>query len=296
MKIKKITNLVMALMMTSLLVFTLLGAGCAAMKNGKPSLLGTVKDVIVGNDYEAAGKTVGEAAYMGFLILEGNPKYDKYTEKCKELYKALDNAESETVKLGTVNSIAMEVMQVALTAKYGYVKAQLITTGVRIGGAVADRIIANKVDTVAADKFIKGFKEGIDLAIAKTPADALTELEKPKAFECKDGNCTVTVGSRDVQYQRKVAKQLIDDGYADKNEKPKEGAHTAYQNLKDLQERCKVLRKFGVAETNCYIHHFTVKDGKLAEIEFRMISYDGEEFVTDCVTCCTMPELESVEE
>ncbi len=270
---------------------------CASCKSAvRPSLLGTVKNVLIGDDYEAAGKTFGEACYMGYLILEGNPKYKEYTDKCKELYKALDAAEAETVKLGTVNTVAMEVMQVALTAKYGYVKAQLITSAVRIGGAVADRIIARRVDTVAADKFIKGFKEGIDLAIAKTPPDALVEPEKPKAFDCKDGNCTVVVGSRDAQHQRKVAKQLIEDGYADKNEKPKEGEHTAYQNLTDLQERCKVLRKFGVAETNCYIHHFVIKDGKLAEIEFRMISFDGEEFVTDCVSCCTMPELDGLEE
>ena len=277
-----------------LVVVSLTSIGCKTA--GGPSLLGTVKNVLIGDDYEAAGKTFGEASYMGYLILEGNPKYKEYTDKCKELYKALDNAESETVKLGTVNTVAMEVMEVALTAEYGYVKARLITSAVRIGGAVADRIIARRVDTVAADKFINGFKEGLDLAIAKTPADALVEPEKPKAFDCKDGNCTVVVGSRDAQHQRKVAKQLISDGYADKNEKPKEGAHTTYQNLKDLQERCKVLRKFGVSETNCYIHHFVVKDGRLTEIEFRMISFDGEEFVTDCVSCCTMPELDGLEE
>ena len=49
---------------------------CASCKTaGRPSLLGTVKNVLIGDDYESAGKTFGEACYMGYLILEGNPKY-----------------------------------------------------------------------------------------------------------------------------------------------------------------------------------------------------------------------------
>lgn len=272
--------------------------GCTSTK--KTNLIGTVKNVIIGEDYEAAGKTVGEAGYMAYVILKNNPKYEKYTAKCEELYAALDDAESETVKLGTINTVAMEVMQVALTAKYGYAKAQLITTGVRIGGAVADRIIAKKVDTVAADKFVKGFKDGIDIAKAKTPADALIPAEKEqkiKVFECPDGNCTVTPGSRDVKFQQRLAQQLIDDGYADKDEVVKEG-HNAYTNCKDLITRCKTLRKFNVSETRCYIHHFTIEGGKLKEIEFHMIGYvngsEPYEYKTNCVTCEAYIELDNL--
>jgi hypothetical protein len=268
--------------------------GCTS--TGKQSLLGSVKQVIVGEDYEAAGKVAGEAGYMAYVILKGDKKYEKYTTKCEELYAALDNAESETVKLGTINTVALEVMEVALTAKEGYAKAKLITTGVRIGGAVADRIIAKKVDTVAADKFIKGFKEGLDLAMAKTPADALIpaeEEQKVKVFDCPDGNCTITAGSRDVKFQQRMAQQIIDDGYADKNEVVKEG-HNAYTNCKDLITRCKTLRKFNVAETRCYIHHFTVENGKLKNIEFRMILDEGE-IVTNCVTCESYPELNGLD-
>lgn len=288
---KKLSMFLAAGLFALLICLSLFEVGCTSVT----PMFGNVAQVIVGDDYEAAGKAVGEAGYTAYVILKGNPKYDKYTKKCEELYAALDAADSD-VNIGTINTVAMEVMNAALTVKYGYAKAQLITTGVRIGGAVADRIIAKRVDAVAAEQFLKGFKQGLDLAIAKTPADAFVEVEKPKAFDCKDGNCSVIVGSRDVRHQQKVAKQLIDDGYVDKDEKPKEGELTVYQNLNDLQERCKVLRKFNVDETRCYIHHFVVKDGKLTEIEFRMIDFDGTEFVTTCVGCCTMLELAEVEE
>lgn len=290
----KLERILTIFCLVALIVSSCLWTGCA--NTGKQSLLGSVKQVIVGEDYEAAGKVAGEAGYMAYVILKGDKKYEKYTTKCEELYAALDNAESETVKLGTINTVALEVMEVALTAKEGYAKAKLITTGVRIGGAVADRIIAKKVDTVAADKFIRGFKEGLDLAMAKTPADALIpaeEEQKVKVFDCPDGNCTITAGSRDVKFQQRMAQQIIDDGYADKNEVVKEG-HNAYTNCKDLITRCKTLRKFNVAETHCYIHHFTVENGKLKNIEFRMILDEGE-IVTNCVTCESYPELNGLD-
>ena len=290
---KTIHNVFTLLVMLALIVSSCLWTGCST--TGKTSLLGSVKQVIVGDDYEAAGKAVGEAGYTAYIILKGNPKYDKYTKKCEELYAALDAADSD-VKIGTVNTVAMEVMNAALTVKYGYAKAQLITTGVRIGGAVADRIIARRVDAVAAEQFLKGFKQGLDLAIAKTPADAFAEVEKPKAFECKDGNCTVIVGSRAVRHQKNVSQQIIDEGYVDKDEKPKaDGNPSVYQNLKDLIERCNTLKKLNVAETNCYIHHFTVRDGKLAEIEFRVLD-DGKEVAIVCVSCCALSELDDITE
>ena len=209
---KTIHNVFTLLVMLALIVSSCLWTGCST--TGKTSLLGSVKQVIVGDDYEAAGRAVGEAGYMAYVILKGDKKYDKYTAKCEELYAALDNAESETVKLGTINQVALEVMQSALTAKYGYAKASLITTGVRIGGAVADRIIAKRVDAVAAEQFLKGFKQGVDIAIARTPADALIPVEKEpkeKAFECPNGNCSIVVGTRNCKVQKAIAKQLIDE-------------------------------------------------------------------------------------
>ena len=290
----KLERILTIICLAALIASSCLWTGCAS--NGNSGLLGTVKQVIVGDDYEAAGKVVGEAGYDAYVILKGNPKYDKYTKKCEEIYAALDAQDAE-LKIGTINTVAMEVMNAALTVKYGYAKAQLITTGVRIGGAVADRIIAKRVDAVAADQFLKGFKQGVDLAIARTPADALIPIEKEpkeKAFECPNGNCSIVVGTRNCKVQKAVAKQLIDEKYVDKDEKRvEELKHTPYENCKELIARIKNLRKFGVEETACYIHHFVIKEGKLAEIEFRM--YSGEEYgetIIYCVECCMTPELD----
>lgn len=113
-----------------------------------------------------------------------------------------------------------------------------------------------------------------------------------KAFECKDGNCIIVIDDRTVNFQTRVAQQLIDDGYANPDEKVEEG-HNAYQNCKDLIERCKVLSKFDKKETRCYIREFTIEGGVLKTIEFRMVGYEGE-FVTDCVACCVYLELDDI--
>jgi len=287
---KKMTFIIMAALLA---VATM--TGCKS--TGKQSLLGSVKQVIVGDDYEAAGRAVGEASYTARLILAGNPKYDKYISKYDEFCQALDNAESETVKLGTINQVALEVMQVALTAKYGYAKASLITTGVRIGGAVADRIIAKKVDTVAADQFIKGFKEGLDAARETTPAESIVVADNAakKPFECPEGNCDITVTNKKVSHQLAIAKELRDGGYLDENEQPaSEYACTKYKNVIDFISRCDVLKKFNVKKTQLYITKFSVKGGKLSSIEFKMLMDDGSTLDVDCVACMTVPEIDDL--
>jgi hypothetical protein len=303
---KKILPLILLVMtVLSVAIFTI---GCA--NSGKTSLLGTVKNVIVGDDYEAAGETLGSVGVTAYTILKGNPKYDKYTSKMEELYAALEKADGG-VTAGSVNELALEVAQVALTAKYGYAKASLITTGIRVGGAVADRIIARKVDEVAAEQFLKGFKTGVDKALADLPEDAFVETEKTeeKAFECDGGNCDIVVTDRSVKKQRAIAEQLVEEKWVKKSDAPREGmAESDYKNVKDFIERCKVLKKFGVKTTDLYIKRFkckTVKgdDGKdvksLESIEFKMIVRDeetgkAEEFDVFCVSCQDVPEIEDM--
>lgn len=283
--------------------------GCA-LKGGGKSMLGTVKEVIIGDDYEAAGETVGAVSVTAYTILKGNSKYDKYTDKMEKLWDALNKADGG-VTAGNVNELALEVAQVALTAKYGYAKASLITTGIRIGGAVADRIIAKKVDEVAAEQFLKGFKTGVDKALADLPPDAFASAEKveEKAFECDGGNCDIVVTDRSVKYQRAVAEQLIEEKWVKKTDKPREGMEESdYKNINDFIERCKILKKFGVKTTDLYIKRFkckTVKgtDGKdvksLENIEFMLIVKDedtGEtrEYLITCVGCTDIPEIANV--
>ena len=184
-----------------------------------------------------------------------------------------------------------------MTAKYGYAKASLITTGVRIGGAVADRIIARRVDTIAADQFLKGFKEGLDAARSSTSADAFFVIEKAdeKPFDCQDGNCSVTITNRKTSHQLAVAQELIDGGYADKSEVAAEGEVAKYDNIQHFIERCKILKKYKVKKTDLYIKSFSIEGGRLKTISFKMILDDGGEFDVSCVSCVDIPEIDDLD-
>jgi hypothetical protein len=254
-------------------------------------MLGAVKNVL-GDDYEAAGRTVGEAGYVAYTLIKDKPKYEKYAQKCEELYKALDDAEE--VKVGTVNELAIDVCRAALTTRYGYGKAMLIMEGVRIGGAVADRIIARKVDEVAAEQFLRGFKAGIDRAREDLVGFEIEQKqeEEKKAFDCPDGNCTVTPSSRKVSHQLAIAQELIAGGYADPAETPAdELSVTKYKNIEEFIERCRILKKYKVKLTLLYIKRFAIEGGRLKSIDFRMINEDGGEFEVDCVGCMDIPEI-----
>lgn len=284
---KTIHNVFTFIVMLALIVSSCLLTGCST--TGKSSLLGSVKQVIVGDDYEAAGRAVGEASYMARVILAGNPKYDKYIAKYDEFCNALANAESETVKLGTINQVALEVMEVALTAKEGPAKAKLITTGVRVGGAVADRIIAKKVDTVAADLFIKGFKEGIDeakgAAIPSTPTDT---TKAPKYITCQKGQkCQFTFTNRSMTVQTAIAKELDDYGFLDKTEVRKDPyIPTNAENVLDLVAKNEKMMELGIDTCKVWISEVRINEGgKLESVKFLYQDFDGEIKETNCVSC-----------
>jgi hypothetical protein len=283
----KLERILTLFCLAALIVSSCLWTGCST--TGKTSLLGSVKQVIVGDDYEAAGRAVGEAGYMAYVVLKGDKKYAKYTDKCEELYAALDNAESETVKLGTINQVALEVMQVALTAKYGYAKASLITTGVRIGGAVADRIIAKKVDTIAADKFVKGFKEGIDEAKgAALPAVVTDTTKAPKYITCQKGQkCQFTFTNRSTAVQLEIAKELDDYGFLDKTEvRTDPYIPTKAENVADLIKKLEKMRELGEETSIVWIAEVRINEnGKLDSIKFLYEEADGEIKETNCVSC-----------
>ena len=269
--------------------------GCSTAAKG---FFGNVSKVILPDDYEVAGQMTGEAAYTAYVIMKGDPKYDKYTTKMEEIYKALEAGEQDSFTMGDLNNTFLEVMRVAMTAKYGYIKGALITDGIRVGGVIADRIIAKKVDTVNAELYFKGVKEGIDKAIATTPAEAFAEFQKPteedkRIIKCPDGNCKGDLStSKKVAFQAQAAQELLDSGWVDPNEAPvEEDGHNTYKNLQDLVERCKILKKFGIKKTVLYMGKYEIKDNKLVSLEFWFQEDDGELFKVTCVGCMTIPEL-----
>lgn len=289
--IKQIAFAIM-LVLTSVVTFT----GCAGLDQ---NLLGNLKPSVSVQNPRKLGKLAGEGAYLAYVVCKNNPKYDKEVAMCEEVWDKL-LAEDGTVTVADINNLAIQMGSAAVADKYGWVYASAVVMGMQAAGALADNAASGNIDTEFLNEFLGGAVEGVNLMKATIPADALIPAEKEKkvkVFECPGGNCTITPSSRDVKYQQRLAQQLIDDGYVDKDEVVKEG-HNAWQNCKDLITRCKTLRKYKVEETRCYIHHFIIENGKVKEIEFHMIGYqNGDEpyeYVTNCVTCEMYLELEDL--
>lgn len=267
-------------LMAALAVTVITTTGCTS--TGK-NFFGIVKGVVIGDDYEAAGRMVGEAGYMAYIVMKGDPKYDKYTAKMEEVYAALDAAGD--FDTGSLNQTILEVARVALTAKYGYVYGTLITDGIRIGGVIADRLFLKNVSATDATLYAKGLKEGIDEARSKTPLSALDEAEKarqekiakekakkeaeaagkeyvevdewaaPKYITCKPVNtCSYKFTDRKLETQKRIAQELDKFGFLDPNEQPAdEYSETKYNNVQALIKRCEELEKYGVKKLNVWI-------------------------------------------
>ena len=301
---KKIALILIACFL-SLVCFT----GCTSV--GK-NFFGIVKGVVIQDDYEAAGRMVGEAGYMAYVIMKGDPKYDKYTAKAEEIYAALDNAEG--FDTASMNQVILEIMKAALTAKYGYVKATLITDGIRIGGVIADRLILKDVSAADATLYVKGLKEGIDEARGKTPAIALDEAEakrqeklakekakqegkeKEKEEQEKDEwakpvyitcapvkTCSYKFNDRTLAVQKRIAQELDKFGFLDKTEQPAdEYTVPKYKNVEALITRCEDLEKFGVKKLNVWISDVKVDcKWKVGDDGKEVLDKDGNK-IADC--------------
>ena len=268
--------------------------GCTSTK--KTNLIGTVKNAIVGDDYYAAGKTVGKGSVLAFHALEGNDKYSDITGKCKELWKELDNQEGD-FSIGTINKIAIEVCRKAVTDRYGFLAGTAAADALNVAGVVIDRNLAKKIDAVATSQFVSGYHDGVEEELKNIPADALTKPDKNdnKPFECPDGNCEVTITNRKVSHQIAVAQELIDGNYADKTEAAPDGEVSKYDNIAHFIERCKILQKYKVKKTDLYIKAFKIEGGVLKTISFKMILDDGKEFDVSCVGCMDIPEIADLE-
>lgn len=274
----KLFRLVMAFVLATTMVtmFT----GCTS--TGK-NFFGIVKGVVIGDDYEAAGRMVGEAGYMAYIVMKGDPKYDKYTSKMEEIYAALDAAGD--FDTASVNQIILEVARVALTAKYGYVYGTLITDGIRVGGVIADRLVLKNVSAMDATLYAKGLKEGIDDARTKTPLSALDEAEKarqekiakekakkeakekgeeyvekdewenPMYITCKPvKTCVYKFSDRSLAVQKRIAQELDKFGFLDKTEQPEDEYDVPkWKNVLDMISRCEILEKYGVKKVNLWI-------------------------------------------
>lgn len=272
--------------------------GCNSTRIGSgKNIIGSVKNVIIGDDYYAAGKKVGKGSVLAYYALKENDKYADITAKCEKLWAELDRQEGD-FSIGTINTIALEACRAALTARYGYLAGTAAADTIGVAGVVIDRNLAKKIDTVATAQFVSGFHDGAAEELASIPADALTKPKEDgrKPFDCLDGNCDLTVTNRKTSHQIAVAQELIDGNYADRTETAADGEVTKYDNIVHFIERCKILQKYKVKKTDLYIKAFKIEGGGLKTISFKMILDDGKEFDVTCVGCMDIPEIVDIAE
>ena len=272
------------------------GCKSTGIGSGK-NFIESVKNVIVGDDYYTAGKTVGKGSVLAYYALMGNDKYADITAKCEKLWAELDSQEGD-FSIGTINTIALEACRAALTAKYGYLAGTAATDAIGVAGVVIDRNLGKKIDAVAAGQFVSGFHDGAAEELTNIPSDALTKPKEDdkKPFDCPDGNCELTITNRKTNHQIAVAQELIDGNYADKTETAPDGEVTKYDNIVHFIERCKILQKYKVKKTDLYIKAFKIEGGVLKTISFKMILDDGKEFDVTCVGCMDIPEITDISE
>ena len=301
---KKILSVLFALSLTVVMT------GCSS--TGNKGFFGVVKNVLIGDDYEEAGRMVGKAGYTAYVIMKGDPKYDKYTKKAEEIYTALDNAEN--FDEASVNQIFLEVLRAALQTRYGYLEAEGITMGVRIGGAIADRMIVKNVSSADAKLYLKGIKEGIDEARAETPQEFLDEAaakaaekaaekenkKKAKYITCTEGQCDYDFSKmRETSKQLALAKELKNDDWLDYTEQKTEDMRaTKAENVEHFITRTLNMKKFKIKTLKVWIGKVKVDSAthKLVSIQFLWEDFDGQISETNCVACEADLELLELED
>ena len=285
--------------------------GCKT-STGTKGFFGVVKNVMVGDDYGEAGRRMGRMAYTGYVLMKGNPKYDKYTRKAEEIYTALDNVED--FDAASVNQLLLDILRASLTTRYGYMEAEGITLAIRVGGALADRmLIKDNVSKEDLKLYIKGLKEGVDEARAETPQEFLDAAaakaaeklakedakKKAKYITCTEGQCEYDFTKmRKTSEQLKLAKELKEDGWLDYSEqKTPEVLETKAENVEDFITRTTDLKKVKIKTLKVWIGKVKVDAAahKLVSIQFLREDFDGQVTETDCVRCEGDLELVALE-
>lgn len=164
----------------AVLLSAMLLASCAAFGGGEgggggpKGVRATVRQALMGDDAAEAGRMLGRAAGWAQTLLRGSGKHARTMAVADRLFEELESGGE--LDLGSVNRAALAVCEEAVALKYGTGKTALIMAGVRAGGVVLDRLMADRVDRGYATDFLSGLVEGrreaAEEAAAKTPSAA----------------------------------------------------------------------------------------------------------------------------
>ena len=179
---KKILSLILLVMtVLSVAIFT---TGCKSTP-----LKDALGNTLTVDDIETYGELVGETGYYVYCYYKNNPKYEKYTKRCEEIYSALEKAQEESGKEGldlqAVNDATLDIITIAAASELGPTGA----AGVRAASAVLlklgyqfykKQMSEDQLETylAAAYKGVKRAKaNGADLVGEPTDIDKLVALQ-----------------------------------------------------------------------------------------------------------------------
>lgn len=180
---EKIFNFALISALLSLVAFACVGCSTTS------PLGNAVGNSLTVGDYKLAGQAVGEAGYYAYSFLKQDLKYVKYTDRCEQIYTALEKAHEgnpdTNIDIAAVNDAALQVLNVVLAAKYGPTQAALITSGARLGILFATNLVRQKIPENKLNLYLEGVWQGIQTAKANG-ADFIaepTEIDKLIALE-----------------------------------------------------------------------------------------------------------------
>ena len=181
---KKLNLIFTTMLMVTIATLPLFTGGCKSTP-----LKDALGNTLTVDDIETYGELVGETGYYVYCYYKNNPKYEKYTQRCEEVYSALEKAQEESGKEGldlqAVNDATLDIITIAAASELGPTGA----AGVRAASAVLlklgykfykDKMSEDQLETylAAAYRGVKRAKaNGADLVGEPTDIDKLVALQ-----------------------------------------------------------------------------------------------------------------------
>lgn len=175
----------LALMMVFAIVLFLF-VGCSTSKTPLKDAIG--KELNIG-DVKIAGEALGEGGYYAFKFIEGDEKYAKYTERIKQIYKAIEDAQktgnTEGLDVNDLTNAALDVLTVVAAAEVGPQNAALIRMASNIALRYVILFARSRLPEDQLEVFINAVWTGVQRAKANG-ADFIsepTDIDKLVALE-----------------------------------------------------------------------------------------------------------------
>ena len=179
---KKFLMMMAVMMVCSILFF------CYSCKSTTPLTDAFGKEVNIG-DVKIAGEGLGEGMYLAYKFLEQDKKYDKYTQRLRQIYLALEKAQAQGDATGLdvedITNAALDILAVVAAAEYGPQNAAAIKLATSIAVRYLVLFAKSRLPEDQLEVFVNAVWTGVqrakasgaDLIAQPTEIDDLIKLE-----------------------------------------------------------------------------------------------------------------------